>query len=236
MLIGGGLFSFFLLRPERYTATALFNVNADEFTYTGEPVAFDQRRHDIVQKTQVAYLKSYFVLQSALRAPGVGALSILAPHNDKVQWLQDNLDVHFESNSEILHIELAGTEDQAEDLRAIVNAICDAYVKEVVFEESQYHLLVRDSKERASQELRKRIERLIEERNALTDGLPESKAKLETINIEIAALSDFWRDLLVGAERDAFRDKAPERIRKIQTAAISSESKPLPGESKDSSD
>jgi hypothetical protein len=236
VLIGCGLFLIPVLRPERFTATALFNVSTDEISYTGEPIPFDQRRDDVFRKTQVAYLQSYFVLQSALRTPGIGALSILAPHEDKVQWLQDNLDVGFESNSEILHIELHGTEDQTEDLRAIVDAVCDAYSKEVIFEESQRRLVVRDSKERASEELRKKLERLIEERNALTDGSPETKAILEAANIEIGALSEFWRGLLVGTERDAFRDGAPDRIRLIQKATVTSENDSFPGKPTESRD
>jgi hypothetical protein len=236
VLIGGGLFLIPWLRPERFTATALFDVSADEISYTGEPIAFDQRRHDIFCKTQIAYLHSYFVLQSALRTPGIGALSILAPHEDKVQWMQDNLDVGYESNSEILHIELHGTEDQSEDLRAIVDAVCDAYVKEVIFEVSQRQLVIRDSKERASEELRKKLERLIDERNTLTDGLPETKAKLETANIEIDALSEFWRGLLVGTERDAFQDRAPGRIRLIQKANVTSENDSFPGKPTESRD
>lgn len=236
VLVVGGLLLIPWLRPERYTASVLVNVSADEISHTGEPVTFDQRRHEIFRKTQLAYLRSYFVLQSALRAPGVGALSILAPHEDKVRWLQENLDVDYDSDSEILRIELHGTEEQSEDMRAIVDSVCDAYFKEVVFENAQHRLVLHDAKERASAELRKKLERLIQERNALTGDAPDTKAKLELANIEIDALREFWRELLVSIERDAFRNVAPDRIRKIQAATVFSESERLPWEGKDRRD
>ena len=100
---------------------------------------------DILQRTQLAYLKSYFVIQAALRAPGMEALGILAGEPDKVQWLIEELVPAFQQNSEILSITLGGDSNYSEDLRKLVDAVSDAYLKEVVFEEEQRHLVVRDA-------------------------------------------------------------------------------------------
>ncbi|HEY2826864.1 MAG TPA: hypothetical protein VGJ04_04630, partial [Pirellulales bacterium] len=76
--------------PESSSAIALFPVDSKEPT-----LAFDVghgndvRDFDILQKTQMALLKSHFVLQSALRGPGIASVSVLAGENDPVQWLMD---------------------------------------------------------------------------------------------------------------------------------------------------
>ena len=73
------------------------------------------------------------------------ALGVLAGEPDKVQWLIDELVPSFQQNSEILSITLTGDSKYAEDLRKLVDAVSDAYLKEVVFEEDQRRLVVRDA-------------------------------------------------------------------------------------------
>ena len=40
-------------------------------------------------------LQSYYVLQAAVRNPGIASLSVFAGEPDPVQWLQENLEVDF---------------------------------------------------------------------------------------------------------------------------------------------
>ena len=83
------------------------------------------------------------MLQTAVRDPDIASLSILADVPDPVEWLQDNLDVEFPQQGEILSISL--TDDApAEDLVALVNAVAKAYEDEVVFVDQQRRLGTRD--------------------------------------------------------------------------------------------
>jgi capsular exopolysaccharide synthesis family protein len=123
--------------PESSSATALFQVASQE-----ETLVFDDGRRqtpqefEIVRKTQLALLKSYFVLQAAVRPVDISSLSVLAGVPDKVEWLQYNLDVEFPQQGEILSISL--TENApVEDLVQLVNAVAKAYEEEVVFKASQ---------------------------------------------------------------------------------------------------
>ena len=227
---GGAVVLYRLLRPDRFTATALFNVDSDEPNFAGEPIPFDARQNEIFRKTQLAYFKSYFVIQTALRTPGVEALSILAPHADKVKWVQENLDVGYEGeHSDILRVRLQSTEEQSEDIRKIVDAVCEAYLKEAVFENEQRQLVIRDAKERASAELRKKIERLIESRNESTDRSAEAIAEGELMRAEVEGLMTVYRNLVSSLEIDKLNRLAPNRIRQIQNATVASDAHPLPG-------
>ena len=59
---------------------------------------------------------------------------------DPIAWLQDRLDVEFPENAEILAIKLHGTEEQAPELVAIVDAVANAYQREVVADMRQRKL------------------------------------------------------------------------------------------------
>src|SRR5687767_4278550 len=129
--------------PESSSATALFQVSNEQ-----QSLVFDLNRgnansFEILKKTQLAMLKSYFVLSSAIRNPGISSLSALAGEPDQVQWLQENLEVDYPNQGEILSITLSGSAPGS-DLVALVNAVAKAYEEEVVFEAHQRRLGTRD--------------------------------------------------------------------------------------------
>ena len=84
-----------LMLPESSQATALFNVSSQEQSILTPAVRSMSKDFEILQRTQLAYLKSYFVIQAALRAPGMESLGVLAGEPDKVQWLIDELSPSF---------------------------------------------------------------------------------------------------------------------------------------------
>src|SRR3989304_1516901 len=63
--------------PETSQAVALFNVSSEKQTLLGDARISPAKEVEILQRTQLAYLKSYFVIQAALRGPGIEALGIL---------------------------------------------------------------------------------------------------------------------------------------------------------------
>lgn len=157
--------------PETSLATALFNVSSEKQTMLGDARISPTKEFEILQRTQLAYLKSYFVIQAALRGPGMEALGILAGEPDKVQWLIDEIVPTFQQNSEILSITLSGESQESEDLRKLIDAVSDAYLKEVVFEEDQRRLVVRDALSRSYTSLSSEIHNKLEAQNLLAEEL-----------------------------------------------------------------
>jgi hypothetical protein len=136
-----------LMLPNRVVATAMFHVRREQPTLLGDQSRNDQdidTEFEITKKSQIAAMKSYFVLQAALRKPGVSSLAILAPHEDPAEWLTDNLTAEFPENGEYLSISLEGVEEHSADLQRIVDAVANAYSDEVLFKEKQRRLGERD--------------------------------------------------------------------------------------------
>jgi len=219
-LFFGAITAYYGLRPQQATATALFSISAEPTRILDDRERFDAREFGILQQTQLAYWKSYFVAQSALRAPGMQALAILAPHDDQVQWLIDNINVEFADNSEILSVSLSGPAEYAEDLRQLVDALCDAYLKEAVFDEQQRRLVVRDAKFRLIEDLEKKLQNLGREIHALNATTPEEQAARDVKQSRYAGLDELYRKLTLELENDDLQSVAPDRIRRIQKATI----------------
>src|SRR5262245_60942432 len=86
-------------------ATALFQINSDsEFALNNQHAQSTAQDSEIFKKTQLALIKSSFVLTSAIRDPGIASVSVLTGKKDPVAWLQDHLEVEFPENSDILAI------------------------------------------------------------------------------------------------------------------------------------
>jgi succinoglycan biosynthesis transport protein ExoP len=157
--------------PETSQAIALFEVSSEQQTMLGDSRTMGNRDFDILQRTQLAYLKSFFVLQAALRTPGIEALGVMAGEPNKTQWLMEELVPSFQGNSEILSISLVGETKYEADLRKLVDAVADAYLKEVVFEEEQRRLVVRDALQRSFTNLSEDIRNKLDSHNALAKEL-----------------------------------------------------------------
>jgi hypothetical protein len=154
-----------LVQPTLVEATALFHVDRVKPTLLGDETrqSRDEQNFEIVKKTQIALLKSYFVLNAALRSPGVSGMPILRSQMDPVEWLQEHLEVEFPENAEILAIRLRGPEAQAQDLAQIVDAVAKAYRDEVIYAGKQRRLASRDLLARSLESLNKEIARKFEQ-------------------------------------------------------------------------
>ena len=158
--------------PESSSATALFEVRQQEDSIVHDATRRSTQDFEILKKTQLALLKSKFLLTSAIRNPGIASLSILASERDKEEWLQDNLAVDFPQNGEILSISLTGT--PPEDLVTLVDAVADAYKKEVLGKETSRKLNIRDMVERSLQNLNGEIKRKYEDYLDIAKGMSRS--------------------------------------------------------------
>lgn len=187
------------LFPESSSATALFQVANEQ-----QSIVFDlendrnaTQQFETLKKTQLALLKSYFVLNAAIRKPGVASLSALAGEPDPVMWLQENLDVTFPQQGEILAITLAGPAP-TEDLVTLVNAVATAYKDEVLYYDQQKRLSTRDllarSLENLSEEMNRKWEDFLD--IAREAGRPQTSER------------DVATDLLLGEIRELMNQKA----------------------------
>jgi uncharacterized protein involved in exopolysaccharide biosynthesis len=122
----------FLAAP-KYTATALIRVA------TSPPAILSasdtSSPFDLYKSTQIQLLTSDFVLNAALRQ--LGALEIVKQQGDPIRWLASTLEVETARESEIIRVSCA---DERKDVAvAIVNAVVNAYMKEVVEHERYPH-------------------------------------------------------------------------------------------------
>ena len=122
-------------------------------------------------KTQLALIKSDFVIRKALRDPSINQLSIVKEQDDPVAWLADALEVEFLDNSEILRIRLTCTEYEVEQARQVVDAVADAYSDQVLFADRKTQLMKRDILQKALAKLNEEIRRKMEDYEDLAKEL-----------------------------------------------------------------
>jgi beta-lactamase regulating signal transducer with metallopeptidase domain len=97
-------------------------------------------------QTHVVLVKGSEVLTSALQHSGVAELTCLRGEQDPIGWLMRHVDVCMQPGSEILSISVRGVD--AAEARAIVTAVSQAYLANVVDVEKQTILKQRDALER----------------------------------------------------------------------------------------
>jgi hypothetical protein len=144
---------------------------------------------EILCKTQLAKLKSYYVLQAALRDPDIASLPLIRAQQVPVSWLADSLDVGFHPGSEILYVRLFGKREEIEQLTKIVDAVAKAYEEEVVYADTQRRLNTRDL---LAQTLKKLNEELTDKMQLYYD-MAKEMGKLEDGGGRVAQEIDLKR-------------------------------------------
>lgn len=119
---------WFTYRPQ-FTATAVFKIAASQQTILFPTTDRTATAFDVYKNTQQQYVKSRFVLIRALGKPEVLNLEV-QNERDPVSWLARNIKVDFPGNAELMQISLKA--DDKQEAAALVNAVVDAYTKEIV--------------------------------------------------------------------------------------------------------
>ena len=124
-----GLAAWKVVPEPKYAASTLIEVKAEKPNLLpgAELNRVDMK---IFQSTQLSLVRSRLVLNAALGRPGVKALPTVAAQADPVEWLSDELLAEFPAGSELMRLSLSG--DRPADLAAVVNAVTEAYIDEVV--------------------------------------------------------------------------------------------------------
>jgi len=148
-----------------------------------EDISSNQQRNanefDYFRRTQVAIIKTPFVLMAAVRDPAVSSLPMIKSERDPVQFLKDQLTVDFPGDSELMRISMRGSDPK--QMVDLVNAVCQAYEDEVIerdkdLKSSNFELLLQ-----TSESLRQQIAREHDGYKRLSDTLGStSKEVIET--------------------------------------------------------
>jgi len=115
-----------------FTARTLLHVSSSPYQILNDSHG-NQGDFNNYQRTQVALVRSRLVLNGALHNTKVAALPVVQEKLDPVAWLEKEIQVDFSLAPEILRIAMTG-QDPAE-LTPIVDAVRDAYVKDIVYKE-----------------------------------------------------------------------------------------------------
>jgi hypothetical protein len=201
-------------------ATALFELDRVESRLMGgQP--FDERELEIFKNTQLAKLKSYYVLQAAVRNPGIASMPLLAGQPDPVAWLQEHVEAEFIQDSEILAIRLRGPKSRSQDLTRLLDEVTKAYEDEVLYADTQMRLRTRDLN---AQSLKRLKEELVEKMQLLEDLKEDAGAAaadsvdIQVRQLELDTLSEVVRQLSRSLEWYDIEANAPPRIKKVQPA------------------
>lgn len=111
----------------------------------------DSSEYEAYRKTQVALIKSPFVMTSALRRPGIADLELIREQDeDPVGWLTRSIQVTAPMESEVVQVRLRGR--NAADVAKIVNAVTNCYLDDIVNKERTESLGRRDALEKKYKE------------------------------------------------------------------------------------
>ncbi|MEZ6100464.1 MAG: polysaccharide biosynthesis tyrosine autokinase [Pirellulaceae bacterium] len=118
-----------LLIPINFEAQGLLRVKRNNQDWTGELKYESERDYNVYKQTQSALIKSTYVLNAALRKPGIKSLTMLAREDYPLAFLEEELKAQYAPESEILTVGLKG--DNIEDPVKIVDAVMEAFLEEV---------------------------------------------------------------------------------------------------------
>lgn len=208
------------VRPRHVVAEARLQVLAIQPTLTGDPKPLDAREYETLQETQLTLLKSFNVLQAAVRNPYVASLPILSQLEDPVEWLTENIEAEFINESEILSIRLRGEESDADDLKQIVDAVVKAYDREVLFAERQRRMFTRDEKAKMAIKLREQISEKHVEIERLTKESGPDSAEVRVAQLDLEALMKAYLQTRLSLKMDDIEMEAPARIRFIPPVIV----------------
>lgn len=170
--------------PSKFTTYAMIRVSVED------PKVYLQEnpmgRSDFVTylKTQADMIRSWQVLNGAIRDPSITATQILREQIDPIKFLEEELKIELKDGSEIVKLLLSGEDPKA--ITNIVNSILQAYDREVIQEElkkKKYRLqLLEDS----IQTMQSDVKKMYGNRQVVKEGDKKPKDEITTINPQLA--------------------------------------------------
>jgi hypothetical protein len=149
---------------------------------------------DTFRQKQACLIKSRLVLMTALRQPKVSDLSVIKKQTDPLEWLEKQIQVDWLC-PEILAVSIIG--GKTEELATVVNAVVDAYLKEIVNKEKKEMMKNLDTLLQLKTEYEANLrDRRKELRDVISqEGPPESRKTYNSLKL------DAWHRELIGCQR-----------------------------------
>ncbi len=108
------------LFPLSSSVTALLEVSGhEEVSWDGNKEKLQFKELELFQETQMALIKSQFVLKNALSSTAISQLDAIRKETDPLHWLLEELRVNFKG--EILEVRYDGEEDSVEMRQSVSN-------------------------------------------------------------------------------------------------------------------
>ena len=176
------------LFPESSSVTAYLSVKALEpETLFDENQRVNPKEYEIFQSTQLALLKSHFVLNAALARSDISQLDAVVKETpDELAWLSDEIRVTFGGDGEILEVRFDGEEDP-EEIKKIVDAVIEAYTNEVIWNERTRSSVTRESLKTLHTQLRAELAEEMERFETLSKELGASGSASTTAVLSMLA-------------------------------------------------
>jgi succinoglycan biosynthesis transport protein ExoP len=172
-----------VLVPAYYTSFALLKVASTEPRLVFKKAETEQT-FDTYRQTQMAMIHSRFVLNAALRRPGISELSTIRSLTYPLEWLEENVAVDTYNSPEILKISLAGSDP--EDITKLVNAVKDAYLDEVVLADRKQRISRLNELERLHSETEEKVRQKQQRVESLAKELGTGDAQALSIKHQMA--------------------------------------------------
>jgi hypothetical protein len=211
-------------------ATALFRVSSRQrLLWDSEGRSFDPIEYELTKKTQIQLIKSNFLLTSAVRNPAIASLPIFAGKVDPVTWLQENIEVDFPGDGEVMEIRLRANRIFDNDVQRVVDAVATAYRNEVLDAAKFRQLKLRDSIAKTLRTIERELVEKMKILYSLEKDLgpkPTKSVDLDMRRIEIKSLTEVVGHMRRRLEIIDINAQLPEemqRIQKIQRAVITYE-------------
>jgi Mrp family chromosome partitioning ATPase/uncharacterized protein involved in exopolysaccharide biosynthesis len=199
------------LPPPKYKAQSLLQV-ATESPRVVLDTRETQTDFKTYQKTQEAYIHSRLVLEAALARPGIKDLRVVQKQADPVNWLEKQVQVDFAGGSEILRIGMIGEDPSA--LAMIVNAVTEAYLREVVDAE----LGKRGDRQKMLKENWNRYQERLKDRRAELKRLGELAGAND--RQALASVHQSGQERLSRAEEELVRIQSEQRALSVDLALL----------------
>ena len=174
--------------------------------------------------TQIALIKSKFVLISALNRPDVAQLeAVKAKEPDPVEWLAESLQVNFYDSSDVLEIRYEGLED-TEEMKKLLEAIIRTYQSEVVGQRIIAYEEYRANLDKMVSDLTDELHDKLEMYYSLLEELT-IQPSAEHQNAAVAGLETFSADnmqelLSLAQERVVHLDRTPAQSNRILKTSL----------------
>lgn len=180
--------------PAKYESFALLKIQQHE-----QVQAFDSKEKQteflVYRDTQKGYIKTAGVLTAALRDPEVAGCQTLKNVEYPAAWLAKELMLDEATSPEFLRLGLSG--EFPRDLALIVNAVKDAYMNEVVYNERNDRIKKLKGLEDSFQEMDNRVRTARANIDRLAENLGTSDPKVAVLNQGLIQqqLMDLQKDL-----------------------------------------